>query len=66
MDEILKETGASQEEFEIIKRGSRMRKLTPVKTLYAKAALSHGYSLREIAGYIGVSPVAVFKYINGK
>lgn len=66
LDEILKETGVSREEFEIIKRGSRVRKLTPVKTIYAKTAWHHGYSLREIAGYIGVSPVAVFKYINGK
>jgi len=66
LDEILKETGVSQEELETIKKGSRVRKLTLIKTLYAKSAWEQGYSLKEIADHIGVSPVAVFKYINEK
>jgi len=34
------------------------------KTVYAKSAWEHGYSLKEIACHIVVSSVAVFKYIN--
>jgi len=64
LNEILKETGIKQEELEQIKRGSRLRRLTPVKAVYAKSAWEHGYSLKEIACHIGVSSVAVFKYIN--
>ena len=64
LNEILKETGIKQEELEQIKRGSRLRRFSPVKTVYAKSAWEHGYSLKEIACHIGVSSVAVFKYIN--
>ncbi|MFA7467831.1 MAG: transposase [Desulfotomaculaceae bacterium] len=53
-----------QEEYELIRKGSRIRKLMSSKEQFAKTALEHGYSMQEIARYIGVSPVAVCKYIN--
>ena len=58
------ETGVNQEELELIKRGCRMRRLTTAKERYAKKAFNEGYSMEEIARYIRVSAVAVFKYIN--
>jgi len=64
LNEIPKETGIKQEELEQIKRGSRLRRFTPVKTVYARSAWEHGYLLKEIVCHIGVSSVAVFKYIN--
>jgi len=64
LDEILKEAGIKQEELELIKSGSRLRRFTSVKNEYAKSASKHGYSLNEIACHIGVSSVAVFKYIS--
>lgn len=53
-----------QEEYELIRKGSRIRKLMSSKEQFAKMAFEHGYSMQEIARYICVSPVAVCKYIN--
>jgi len=64
LNEIMIETGIKQKELEQIKKGSRLRVFTPVKAAYAKSAWENGYSLKEIACHIGVSSVAVFKYIN--
>lgn len=64
LDEILMETGVDREEFELIKRGSRMRRLTMAKESYARNAWDQGYSLEEIARHICISAVAVHKYIN--
>ncbi|MFZ5642272.1 MAG: transposase [Bacillota bacterium] len=64
LGEILAETGVNQEEIELIKRGCRKRRLTAAKEKYAKKAFNEGYSMGEIARYIRVSAVAVFKYIN--
>ena len=64
LDQILTETGVNQEELELIKRGCRIRRLTATKEKYAKKAFNEGYSMEEIASYIRVSAVTVFKYIN--
>lgn len=64
LDEILTETGINREEFELIKKGCRMRKYSAAKETYAKKAFNEGYSMAEIACHISVSAVAVFKYIN--
>ncbi|MHB1044087.1 MAG: transposase [Eubacteriales bacterium] len=64
LDEILMETGVNREHFELVKRGSRMRTLTPFKVEYAKTAWDKGYSLEEIASHIGISEAAVCKYIR--
>lgn len=63
LEEILKETGVKQEEYELIRRGSRLRTLAAAKKVYAKNAAAQGYSLQETGRYIGVSAAAVFKYI---
>lgn len=62
MDEILLETGINGEELELIKKGSRMRKLTAAKETYVKDSWDQGYSLGEIARHINISTAAVFKY----
>ncbi|MFZ5646948.1 MAG: REP-associated tyrosine transposase [Bacillota bacterium] len=64
LNEILMETGVAREDFELIKRGSRLRRLSAAKETYAKTAWEQGYSLEEIARYICISAVAVYKYVN--
>ena len=64
LDEILIETGVNNDELELIKRGSRMRRLSVAKEIYSKNAMKEGYSMEEIAQHINISAVAVFKYIN--
>jgi len=64
LDEILKKAANDKEEYESIKKGSRMRRLTNAKLIYAIAAYEQGYSMQEIARHINVSATAVFKYIN--
>lgn len=66
LDKILIDTGVNQEDFGLIKSGSRKRRLTAAKVAYAKAAHIEGYSLEEIARLIGVSAVAILKYINSR
>jgi len=64
LKDVLMAVVDDQEEYELIKKGSRIRKLTSSKVQFAKTAMEHGYSMREIARYIGVSPVAICKYMN--
>lgn len=64
LDEILMKTVVDRDYFELIKRGSRMRMLTPFKEEYAKTAWDQGYSMEEIARHICISATAVSKYIN--
>lgn len=64
LDVILKETGSSHEEFQLIKDGSRLRKLTPYKKEYVRRALNQRYTLEEIGKNIGLSQAAIFKLAN--
>jgi hypothetical protein len=64
LDVILKETGPSPEEFQLIKDGARLRKLTPYKKEYVLRALSQRYTLEEIGKNIGLSQAAIFKLAN--
>jgi len=64
LDEILRESTNDMDEYESIKRGSRLRSFTQAKVTYAKSACEQGYSMQEIARHINVSATAVFKYIN--
>ncbi len=61
MDSILFDLGLSTEQLELIKSGSRLRKLKPYKEVFVKEALNQGYSIKEIAEYISVSDKAVYK-----
>ena len=59
LDEILKVTGLSVEQFEEIKQGSRRRQLIPFKRAFAQAAMINGYSLTEIGRAISISNSAI-------
>ncbi|HSW35559.1 MAG TPA: transposase [Candidatus Limnocylindrales bacterium] len=62
LDEILEGTGVSDEDYQLIKGGSRKRRLAPYKTAYIKEAVRQGYSFREIGGNISISASAVALY----
>jgi len=64
LDEILLETGINGEELELIKKGSRMRKLTAAKETYVKNSWDQGYSLGEIARHINISPIYPQEQVN--
>ncbi|MEW6064617.1 MAG: transposase [Bacillota bacterium] len=64
LDEILIETGLTLEEFNLVKSGSRKRSLTSCKETYAKEALKNGYTLKEIAGNISLTDVAIHKLLQ--
>ncbi len=64
LDAILKETGLSEEEFTLVKEGTRKRDLKPYKLEYIKKACRQGYTLKEIADNINISITAVHKLNN--
>ncbi|MDO9535969.1 MAG: transposase [Bacillota bacterium] len=64
LDDILKETGPSPEEFQLIKDGSRLRKLTSYKKEYVRQARNERYTLEEIGNNISLSQGAIFKLVN--
>lgn len=63
LDEILIQTGLTQEEFQLVKKGSRQRSLTMYKKAYAQEAVMHGYTQEEIAANIGLTKVAIQKLL---
>jgi putative transposase len=63
LDDILKEAVPSLEEFQLIKEGSRLRKLTPFKKEYVRQARSERYTLEEIGNNINLSQVAILKMV---
>lgn len=64
LDEILWETGISDIDFKLIKKGSRKRHLAFYKTAYVQEALKHQYTYKEIGENIGISDAAVYKLVN--
>ena len=59
LDEILIETGISEEDYVLVKSGSRKRRLTQYKLEYAKAALALRYTYKEIAHNINITESSV-------
>jgi REP element-mobilizing transposase RayT/DNA-binding CsgD family transcriptional regulator len=59
LDEILIDTGVSNEDYGLIKTGSRKRKLTKYKLDYAKRALALKYTYKEIAHNIKITESSV-------
>lgn len=59
LDAILKETGIGEEEYQLVKAGSRKRKLTPYKLAYARAALALKYTYKEIGLNINAAESSV-------
>lgn len=64
LEQILKETGISPLEFDLIKKGSRKRNLIPYKAAYVREAIKYQYTLKEIGANIGISSVAVAKLMS--
>ena len=61
LDDILRGTGLSDEEFSLVKSGARIRSLKLYKKAYVKKAHSQGYTLKEIAANIKISTAAAHK-----
>lgn len=66
LDEILINTGVNNDEFLLIKQGSRKRSLQKFKMAFTWEAIRQGYTMREIGEHIKISHVAVSQYLNSK
>ena len=64
LDEILIDQGLSQEQYELIKGGSRRRDLTEYKVIYAREAVRLKYTHIEIGKNIDMSDTAVRNMIK--
>ena len=64
LDEIISSMVLSQEDYFLIKSGSRKRHLMNLKLRYINEALKHKYTLKEIGEFIGISQSAVTKLIK--
>ncbi|KUO71334.1 MAG: hypothetical protein APF77_24595 [Clostridia bacterium BRH_c25] len=59
LDEILIETGINDEDYELVKSGSRKSRLTQYKLEYTRAALALKYTYKEIAHNINITESSV-------
>ena len=59
LDEILIETGINDEDYELVKSGSRKSRLTQYKLEYTRAALALKYTYNEIAHNINITESSV-------
>ncbi len=59
LDEILIETGINDEDYRLVKSGSRKRWLTQYKLEYARSALTLKYTYKEIAHNINITESSV-------
>ncbi|ABI67516.1 transposase [Syntrophomonas wolfei] len=66
LDEILINTGVDNEEFQLIKQGSRKRLLQKYKIAFTGEAIGQGYTMREIGQHIKLSHVAISHLFNSK
>lgn len=64
LDEILIDTGVSDQEYKLIKEGSRKRNLKVYKTAYARKALELNYTYKEIGRNIKLSDTAIINLVN--
>ena len=64
LDDILKTVCGNENEFELIKTGSRKRCYAPIKSKYIKEAVKDGYSYKEIGNNISMSDSAVALYLR--
>ena len=64
LEQLLGETGVSEEEWDLIKKGSRKRNLTKYKVAYIQSARDLNYTYKEIAIYINVKPESVYEIIK--
>lgn len=66
LDDILLSTGANEQDFNLIKNGSRQRYLTGYKLAYAEEALKFNYTMKAIGNNIKVSDVAIIDMLKNK
>jgi putative transposase len=59
LDQVLRDTVIVEDEFQLIKQGSRKRSLTPLKAAYIMEALRLQYTNREIGKNINITDSAV-------
>ena len=64
LDDVLIKTGVSENEFLLVKSGSRKRDLKPYKASYIKEAYRQGYAYQEIADNINITAAAALKLIE--
>ena len=64
LDEILRDVVDNEEDFQLIKSGSRKRYLRNYKISYVKAAVEQGYTFKEIGNNIGISAEAANKMMQ--
>ncbi len=63
LDDILKAECNTEQDFKLIKAGSRKRCFAPIKARYIAEAVKDGYSYREIGSNINISDSAVALYL---
>ena len=66
LDEILAATGVTEEDFKLIKTGSRRRSLTAYKLKYSTEALALNYTYKATGENIKISDVAIIDMIKKK
>jgi REP element-mobilizing transposase RayT len=64
LQEILNETGINLEEKELLKQGSRSRRLTKYKLQYILSARQINYTLHEIGEFIGMDRGGIYNLIQ--
>ena len=64
LDEILRLVVENDEDFQLIKSGSRKRYLRDNKIKYVKRAVEAGYTFKEIGRNIGISAEAANKMVQ--
>jgi len=67
LEDILQEIVSSPEEYHLLCSGSRRRALTPLKRLFIREGVKHGYTFQEIGSFLSKSASAVqFLYLKGQ
>ncbi len=64
LDDILKETGVSEEDLNLIKSGSRKRRLTEYKLKYTEAAIAEHYTYTEIGRSISMTNSGIMDMLD--
>jgi len=64
LDEILAETGVSTEYYNLIKTGSRKRKLAEYKIQFIQSAIQERYTYSEIGRFIGMTDSGIYNILD--
>lgn len=64
LDEILAETGVSAEYYNLIKSGSRKRRLTEYKIQFIQAAIQERYTYGEIGKFMGMTDSGIYNILG--